>query len=948
MKKFNKNSFVLLLFTVLIILLTILGNTNRLSAHNSGKTYRYPSVFPLTEDDKEWIEDKISSMSLYEKCAQMVMAPVYETSLDPYSPDYDSVFTLIKKHKIGGLIMFQGTLRQEIDFIKKAQRSSDIPLLISADYERGLGERIDDALEFPHAMAIGATLNSYFSYLAGRAIAEESRLIGVNQNFAPILDINNNYLNPVINIRSFSESKYTVSELASSFILGTRHGGIIATAKHFPGHGNTEIDSHTDLPMINGSLQYLYSNELFPFINAIKYGLRSIMVGHLEIPSVDTLPASLSKKIVTGLLQNQLGFDGLIVTDAFNMEAITKLFEMQRAIVLAVNSGNDIILMPPDPAGAVKIIHDAVNSGEISEDRIDKSVRKILSAKRWLKIGNVNNLRTDEIIDSVNNLYHKQLAEMIAEQSITLLKNDAGILPVDISKYKEVSCITVTDGKGDETARYYQDILEKRFADIKTYLLNNNSRRSDYNSVYSSVKNSDLILLPVFIDVPNKEKDEHIRNEQISFLNKILRSNPSAVIMSFKSPYILSSLPKATTYLNAYSFSYSSQNACLKAILGESDIKGKLPVSIPKTKYQIGSGIEMNKSRETKLGKKIDNNLLSQINSTINSFSESEKITNFDLCIGHNGNIIYQNAFSKNEVGKSDSSNSKTYNLGNLTAPLTLGSAVMLLIDDGLISLNDKVSSCIPSFKNTDKQNITIKNLLMHNSGLKSEFDSIGVNWNKSQLINAISNSKLGYATGSKRCYSILNDIVLQYLIERMSGKNLFDFLNERLFKPLGMENTFILETSSKNISNGILVTDGFRYGKSITKTEILKTILGGFTGADGLYSNTENLAVLAQMFIQNGYYNDKQYISVSSIRKVTSLRLPISYTGWQTIGTNLVYCGDEWKHGFGYNSDKGYSMWIDKDKKLFFILLSNSKNENMNAFITKLKCEIVKTIDER
>ena len=932
-----------------MFLFTGLGNPNRLLSHNSGKTYKYPSVFPITEDDKEWIEDKILSMSLYEKCAQMIMAPVFETSLNPYSPDYDSIFVLIRKDKIGGLIMFQGTLRQEIEFIKKAQSSSDIPLLISADYERGLGERIDDALEFPHAMAIGATLNSYFAYLAGRAIAEESKLIGVNQNFAPILDINNNYLNPVINLRSFSESKYTVSELASSFILGTRHGGIIATAKHFPGHGNTEIDSHTDLPMINGSLQNLYSNELFPFINAIKYGLRSIMVGHLEIPSLDTLPASLSGKIVTGLLQNQLGFDGLIVTDAFNMEAITNLYEMKAAIVLAVNAGNDIILMPPDPASAIRIIYNAVNSGQISEGRIDRSVRKILSAKRWLKIRNANKLTTDEIIDSVNNLYHKQLAEMIAGQSITLLKNDAGILPVDFSKYKKVACITVTDGKGDETARYFQDILDKRFTDINTYLLNNNSRRSEYNSVYSSVKNSDLILLPIFIDVPNKEKDERTRNEQISFINRILRLSPSAVIISFKSPYILSSLPKATTYINAYSFSYSSQNASLKAILGESYIKGKLPVSIPKTKYQIGSGIEMNKLRETKLSKKIDGDLLSQINSVINSFSETHKVTNFNLCIGHNGNIVYQNAFDKNKTSIPDSLiTNKTYNIGSLTAPLTLTSAVMLLIDDSLISIDDKVSSYIPIFRNTDKQSITIKNLLMHNSGFGSEFDSLGINWNKSQLIDAIANSKLEYVTGTNRRYSIMNDIVLQYLIERMSGKNLFDFLNERLFKPLGMINTFISKTIGKNISNSLLGTDGFRYGKSITKTEILKNILDGFTGSEDLNSNTENLAVLAQMFIQNGYYNGKQYILASSIKNVTSLQLPVSYTGWQTVVNNSVDCRDAWKSSFGFNSDNGCSMWIDNDKKLFFILLSDSDNESMNAFITKLKCEIVKIIDER
>ncbi len=230
---------------------------------------KYPSVFPLSETDEEWIEKQISGMSLREKCAQMIMAPVYRSYMDTLSPDYDSTVALVKNYKIGGLIIFQGELEEEINFIREMQLLSDIPLLIAADYERGLGSRIDDALEFPHSMALGATLDSKLGYELAVAIAMESRLIGVHQNFAPVADINNNPLNPVINTRSFSESKFTVSEFVSSFILGTNHRRVIATVKHFPGHGNTEIDSHTDLPMISGDKQKLFENELYPFIQAV-------------------------------------------------------------------------------------------------------------------------------------------------------------------------------------------------------------------------------------------------------------------------------------------------------------------------------------------------------------------------------------------------------------------------------------------------------------------------------------------------------------------------------------------------------------------------------------------------------------------------------------------------------------------------------------------------------
>ena len=269
-------------------------------------------------------------------------------------------------------------------------------------------------MNFRTVWLLGATLDSHLGYELGTAIAIESRLIGVHQIFAPVADINNNPLNPVINTRSFSESKFTVSEFVSSFILGTKHRRMIATVKHFPGHGNTEIDSHTDLPMISGDKQKLFENELYPFIQAVNSGVQSVMVGHLEVPAYDTLPATLSKTIITNLLINTLEFDGLVVTDAMNMNAINNYnsFSPEEIFVLAVKAGNDIILIPPQPNNAINAIYNAVTNGEISEERIEKSVRKILSAKRWLRIDRKLNLNTHSIIDSINNSTNKRLAEI--------------------------------------------------------------------------------------------------------------------------------------------------------------------------------------------------------------------------------------------------------------------------------------------------------------------------------------------------------------------------------------------------------------------------------------------------------------------------------------------------------------------------------------------------------
>ncbi len=908
----------------------------------------YPSVFPLSETDKEWIEKQISSLSLREKCAQMVIAPVYRSYMDRLSPDYDSTVALVKDYKIGGLIMFQGELEQEINFIREMQLLSDTPLLISADYERGLGSRIDDALEFPHSMALGATLDSHLGYELGAAIAIESRLIGVHQIFAPVADINNNPLNPVINTRSFSESKFTVSEFVSSFILGTKHSRMIATVKHFPGHGNTEIDSHTDLPMISGDKQKLFKNELYPFIQAVKKGVQSVMVGHLEVPAYDTLAATLSKTIITNLLINTLEFDGLVVTDAMNMNAINNYnsFSPEEIIVLAVKAGNDIILIPPQPSVAINAIYNAVANGEISEERIEKSVRKILSAKRWLRIDIKLNLNTRSIIDSINNSGNNRLAKKIAEQSITLIKNDAGVIPLDLSKYEKISCVTVTDGDGNETATFFQHLLSRRLGDINSLLITNKTKQRGFSSAISSLKNSDLILIPVFMEVKEQKGEEKLRKEQLRFIKKVLSLKAPVILISFKNPYLLSSFPITRTYLNTYSYTLPSQQACLKALLGETNITGRLPVSIPDTKYHIGYGIKLDSTLSTKLIYKVDNNSFFSVDTLVINSIRDKKVFRADVIVGNNGNVIYQNSFGK-IVSTTDSLNKKgVFNLGSLTSSVALTSTVMLLIDDGELSLDDKVYFHLNDFIGNGKDNINIKNLLLHNSGIGQEVDSMDITWNKDDLLKALSNIKLKYKPGEQYLHSELNSLILQLIVEQITGKPISEFLNERLFKPLRMDNTFFLSTEKLNPDNNIMNNNRFKYGSYLSQTELLKKIMNGTIGFDGLYSTSDDLSKFAQMILQNGYYDGEQYISAATIKLFTTAQLPESYSGlgWSTYISQVNICNDFSDASFGYISENGSSIWIDPDKKLFIILLTDSKFENT----PQLQCEVIKTINMR
>ena len=425
-------------------------------------------------------------MSLNEKCAQMIMPAVYRNDLDRGSTGYDEIASLVKEQKIGGLILYQGELVEQAEFINDLQRLADIPLLIASDFERGLGTRVDNAIEFPHAMAIGSANNESYAYEMGKAISIESRLLGVHWNFAPVADINNNPFNPIINIRSFSENKYEVAKFVTAFIKGAKEERTLTTVKHFPGHGNTTIDSHLDLPKINGSKIDLLNNELYPFIKAIESKVHSVMVGHLDVPSLDPIkrvPATLSESIIDYLLKNELGFDGLIITDAMIMEAITKYYSTEEAVVLAVKAGNDVILSPPDDETAITALSLAVYSGEININRIDESVRKILAAKRWLKIEQNKYSDIEKIKQSINIKEHEILAKQIAENSITLLKNDNDLLPLNLNEYKNIFCVTLTDKMGSERVSYFQGIFEDRFGEINSALLTKKNKRKEYNNL---------------------------------------------------------------------------------------------------------------------------------------------------------------------------------------------------------------------------------------------------------------------------------------------------------------------------------------------------------------------------------------------------------------------------------------------------------------------------------
>ena len=396
--------------------------------------------------ERDFVEEKLSEMTMREKISQMIVTYSDGYSIGENSSEFQRLKYLVETEKVGGVIFFKGNSLQETELINKLQKLAETPLLISSDFERGTAMRLDDGSLFPNNMAIGATGNPMFAYQMGIAIAKECRAMGIHQNYAPVVDVNSNPKNPIINVRSFGENPDEVAKYGKMLVQGLQDGNVIATGKHFPGHGDTDIDSHNDLPVITKELDALRNLDIVPFKNVIDAGVMSIMAAHVAFPALENnknVPASLSQNVVTKLLKEELGFKGLVVTDALNMAGIIKHFTTEQVALMCVDAGIDLILMPQGEQLTIDVIEKAVNDGKIRPDRIESSARKILEAKKWLGLNSDRFTDIEKVKEIVNSSEIKTLAQDIADASITLVKDDFNSVPfvqTDIPK----SCLVVS------------------------------------------------------------------------------------------------------------------------------------------------------------------------------------------------------------------------------------------------------------------------------------------------------------------------------------------------------------------------------------------------------------------------------------------------------------------------------------------------------------------------
>lgn len=545
-----------------------------------------------------WADSLLSTLTIEEKVGQMFSAFTYTLYMSADHPDFEYLAEQVRAGKLGGVMFSKGNVYEAAMLANRLQRLAKVPLLISADMEWGLAMRIDRATEFPYNMAIAATRKPEYAFKVAQAIAKEARALGIHQNYAPSVDLNNNPRNPVINTRAFSENVELTSQMAGAFIKGTQAGGLIATAKHFPGHGDTDIDSHKDLPVLPFERTRLNALELRPFKWAIQQGVGSIMVGHLALPKVslsDKIPATLAPEITTKMLREELGFKGLVVTDAMGMQGVRKNFEAGEAAVRAILAGNDMILMSPDLKAAQAAVLKAVEENRIPIERINASVRKILALKEWLGLHRARFVNLDEIETKVGIREHQWLAQEVADRSITLLRNEHGILPLRLQNPKQrVLNISLQTVENFSIGKGFYDELQKHYANTLRVQLLPKSNELNFKFALRAAEKSGAVVVSSYADTRAWEGKFGLDKDQTKFLQTLVKlckeRNIPLVLVSFGTPYTVIDVPDVPVYLCAYCPAKVSEVAAVKVITGQIEPKGKLPVTIPNL-FPFGAGL---------------------------------------------------------------------------------------------------------------------------------------------------------------------------------------------------------------------------------------------------------------------------------------------------------------------------------------------------------------------
>lgn len=908
---------------------------------------------------KRWVDSIYNHMTLEEKMGQLFMADIF--SSDPKAK-IDKIKELITDYHIGGIIFSKGGPVRQAKLNNEFQELSKIPLMIGMDAEWGLAMRLDSTYAFPWNMTLGAITDNKIIEKIGYRIGEQCKRLGVHINFAPVVDINTNPKNPIIGNRSFGEDKNNVTEKSLAFLKGMQSAGIIGSAKHFPGHGDTDMDSHKTLPTVDFSRERMDTLELYPYKRLISEGLNSVMVAHLNVPALEqqlNYPSSLSYNIVTNLLKGELGFNGLIFTDALNMKGASNFKKPGEIELAAFLAGNDVLLISEDVPKAMEFLITSYNDGVITEERLAHSVKKILYAKYKVGLNHYSPVNTTYLVEDLNTVNDDALYEEAMANALTILKNNQAIFPIKNLQDKKIAYVNF----GDDSGKYFLDELNK-------YTAVDWIKANSLDSYVQKLEDYNYVIIGFHKSNDNPWKAYEFTEKELVWIYEIARTN-TVILDIFARPYALLDLKTTANFegiLLSYQNSRIAQQLSAQLIFGAREAKGKLPVSLGED-FPVNTYLQTKSLRRLQYGTPesvgMNSYKLKKIDSMANLGLREKMYPGAQIIVARKGKIIYQKNFGYHTYDKKLEVRDNTiYDLASLTKILATLPLVMELVDEDELSLDTKLSEMLPEYKNTDKASITLKQMLSHYARFKAwipfyrhtlNADKTAVSskyYSKTQhgkfnvkvaenlyirhdyvdsIYKTIRESELNSRLRYK--YSDLPYYILKKYLEQKFEAPLETLVQDHYYKSIGANyTTFLpLEKFSKNEIPPTEIDLVFRNQKvQGYVNDQGAAMLGGVSGHAGLFSNANDVAKIMQMYLWKGFYGGKRffepeifdlfntcYYCQNDVRRGVGFDKP----QLETVGPT---CGCVSMTSFGHSGFTGTFAWADPEEEIVYVFLSN------------------------
>ena len=939
--------------------------------------------------ESHWVDSVYNSLTVEERVGQLICMRANQ----PDKPFDENVAKYIKKYNIGGVCFFRSDAEAQVKKTNEWQAMAKTPLMVSIDAEWGLAMRVNKTLAYPYQMTLGAIYDDYLIYEMGQQVAEQCQRMGVHVNFAPVADVNSNAANPIIGMRSFGENPQKVGEKATAYALGMQSKGLITSMKHFPGHGNTSSDSHLTLPTVTRTMDEVRDIELAPFRYMIEYGVNGAMVGHLYFPAIEKVKntsSSLSYGVVTDLLKEEMGFNGLIFTDGLDMKGVSEKVRQDSVPYVAFMAGNDVLILPTDVPFAIKTIKSAVECNPKAATRLEESCKKILRYKYRAGLNNYKASSTENLMTDLKKKAYTELRQLLYDEAITMLRNDNQVIP--LANNKKIAVVTIGNKKND-----VNNGLVDRGYSTTSFVVEKDKMATKSAEWLKELEHFDLVVVSIEKTNMYANKDYGINSATVSFFNRLAAQN-DVILNLFGCPYALN-LFRINNNVKGVVVGYQDEvpavNAVVRLLSGELEPHGTLPVSV--VKFKCGDGIVANlpvkenlilptkewplkalpaaqdEKVETTSSLKLDKKYARRLDSVAKSGITKHAYPGCQVLAMKDGQVVYDTCFGTFTYGGSHKVQpDDIYDLASCTKIFASTLAIMKLYDDGMIDLNKTLADFFPYLKNKAHGKLKLIDIMTHQAGLKAwipfykttidengpmaEFYSTEMDENHTLrvaenlyivndypdlIFDSVSKTPLGK---KKYLYSDMGFYYMPRIVKQLTNQNIEDYLNEKFYGPMNLSHICYQPLNHFTRSQIAPTENDTIFRKQQLWGDVhdqAAAMFGGVAGHAGLFGNAHDLAAIMQMFLDGGTYNGVRYLKPETINYFTKAHFATSNENRRGIGFDKLPLKKKGSctasksgsmKGYGHTGFTGTFVWNDPENNLLIVFLSNRVCPNADA----------------